>query len=357
MFRIKSALSGALTLALAISTVSCRSTSVSNASLSSDKQRAVQSPNQAAKIPQIVRFAVWLDVLDKDMAGMTPEASAEKLVAGSARSGVFNLQGLARLYSDTDPKFDKARKRFKALEDGIGAYIKWDDLLEKAKKNKSADGVLKKLNSKRAAAKEALEKVLVSEKYIPKDGGPGYLTEFRAFLYAFPWKTVDEDRKIMLSTLSAQLEEIKSTSYDFTHLENGNGIHEFRRKLRWFSMEARALNGLVVLKPIAEGCPVEAYKDLPTSEYAKSKYGVLPSSAIEADPVPLTPCLYVKIAAEIARIGAIKDGVEEVDNNTEAEASDGASHKEQDAVRAVLEEMLSKKVFDLLQAELALGSN
>ncbi|RYZ48312.1 MAG: PAS domain-containing protein, partial [Proteobacteria bacterium] len=274
----------------------------------------------------------------------------------SARNGVFNLQGLARLYEDTDSQFEKARKRFKALEDGIGGFAKWDELLEKAEKKSSDIDVIAKLKSKRSKARKDLEKLLVEEKFIRETKTEAtYLKTFRAFLLNRDWNTVAEDREIMLGKLSGQLQTIKSSTYDFTKLEEGNGIHEFRRKIRWFAMEARALNGLLILKPLTTVCPIEAYKDLPSSEWAKSKYGVLPPSQSETAPVAVTACLYVKMAKAIDDVGKIKDAVEEVDNNTAGDASDAASLDDQVAVNAIYNEMMKSRVFDLLTFQTRLG--
>jgi hypothetical protein len=350
---INALVSMSMVLALGAASFSCRSTG-SDATLSSSKQGAVDQ----AKLPQVQRFTIWLDVLDKDIEGFSPSESADKLLEGSARNGVFNLQGLARLYEDTDPQFEKARKRFKALEDGIGGFAKWDELLEKAEKKSSESDVIAKLRSKRTKARKDLEKLLVEEKFIRETKSEAtYLKTFRAFLLNREWNSVEEDRKIMLGKLSGQLQTIKSSVYDFTKLEEGNGIHEFRRKIRWFSMEARALNGLLVLKPATVPCPIETYKDLPTSEWAKSKYGVLPPSASETAPVAVTACLYVKMARAIDDVGKIKDAVEEVDNNTSGEASDAASLEDQALVKAIYNEMIKSRVFDLLQAELSVGLN
>jgi len=329
-----------------LAAVGCKSTG-GNSGVSSSN-RSSQST-----IPQVVRFTIWLDILDKDIGGNSPAKAADKLLDGSARAAVFNLQGLGRLYADTDSSFDKARKRFKALEDGIGGFEKWNDLYDKAKENGSSAGAIKKLETKRDAAKAALEAMLVSEKYIPADGSKGYLETFRSFLNKFPWKTPEEDRLIMLGKLKSELETVKTTQYDFTHLEEGNGIHEFRRKMRWISMEARALNGLVIHKPLADGCPVEVWKDLATSSYASSKYGALPPSAMEKSPTAVTPCLYVRIAKAIDQLGSIKDSLEAADNINEGEASDGSLPADQAAVQAILDEMLKNDLFGKLQAELS----
>lgn len=347
----KPLLKASMVLALGLASYSCRSTG-SDATLSSIKQSAMDQ----ASLPQVIRFTVWLDVLDKDIEGLSPSESADKLLEGSARNGVFNLQGLARLYEDTDPQFEKARKRFKALEDGIGGFAKWDELLEKAEKKSSEKDVIAKLKSKRSKARKDLEKLLVEEKFIRETKTEAtYLKTFRSFLINRDWNTVAEDREIMLGKLSGQLQTIKSSTYDFTKLEEGNGIHEFRRKIRWFAMEARALNGLLILKPSSTVCPIEAYQDLPSSEWAKSKYGVLPASKSETNPVALTACLYVKMAKAIDDVGKIKDAVEEVDNNTAGDASDAASLEDQASVKAIYNEMMKSRVFELLQAELSAG--
>ena len=59
----------------------------------------------------------------------------------------------------------------------------------------------------------------------------------------------------MAKRLGNQLSRIARTEFDLSKLEEGNGLHELRRELRWFLIEVQVLNGLVQFKP-GRRCPI-----------------------------------------------------------------------------------------------------
>ena len=346
---IKPLLCCGLFIVLSLPHLSCRSPGSNSATLGEvDGTRA----NEGA--PQIVRFTVLLDKLDKEMKGLAPKDAADRLVAGNARETAFSLQALGRIYESLDPQFSVIRKKFKRLEDGIGDYAKWVELLGKGQINNASAAVLEKLQKKRDAALIEMEKMLKDSEFVPADTAEiAYIQSLRNFLTAYKWRDAATDRQDMLAYLRNELEMIKTTRYDFSHLENGEGVHEFRRKMRWIPMEAKALNGMVTLKPTSVGCPIPIYASVVKDGVAKSKYGVLPSSANELNSITLTPCLYVQIAKLVDVVGAIKGDIEEEDNNTTAGAAlDSVKPADQAAVQKILDDTLSTNLFGLLQAEL-----
>ncbi len=353
MLMKKALVSGSLLLGLSLASA-CRSTESSG--LASELKGAQAQGASRSAQPQTLRFTILLDAVDKDIAGLSAQESSEKLLADSARNSVFLLQGLARLYEDEAAEFKSARKKFKALEDAIGGVAKWQELLDKADKSGAGPDVKQKLSTNLEKAQASLQKTLTKEDFIPgSQSKTPYIKGFRAFLANYPWKPVVEDRDVVIQKLIAQLDLIKGTAYDFTRLEEGNGIHEFRRKLRWFAMEAKSVNGLVLWKADAS-CPVPAYAALLSTSIAKSKYATLTPSTAETNPVYVTPCYFVRIAKAIDEIGNIKDDTEEEDNNSNAGvASDGASDEAQKAVEAVRQDLLQNRVYDVLKADLQAG--
>jgi hypothetical protein len=248
-------------------------------------------------------------------------------------------------------------KKFKKLEDGIGEYQKWSDLTAEAEKTGASEAVLTRLRTDRDNAKIALKKVLTTTEFVPADNTivPA-IQQLRTALNAYPaWKDVVSDRQDMLQKLIAELELIKSSQYDFTRLERGNGVHEFRRKMRWYSMESRALNGMVSLKSRDSVCPVPSYANMITNSIAGTKYAVLPGSASEPDPILVSPCLHIKVARLIEDVNQIKAKVEMADSLSEGEPQDLVSEADQRKLRAMLDDARNNRLFDLLQDELRVG--
>ena len=88
----------------------------------------------ATESPQRARFSRWINILDKTIKSSDDSSQvADRMVTGLNRIAAFNLQGLGRLYSGRDKKgrFVDLRFNFKKLEDAIGSYNKWKEILHK----------------------------------------------------------------------------------------------------------------------------------------------------------------------------------------------------------------------------------
>jgi hypothetical protein len=296
----------------------------------------------------------WLDLIEKDLVG-SPHDIPDILVAHNSRAVTFNIQALGRLYEDEDSIFDEMHKKFQKLEDDIGEYQKWKDLAEEGRAAGVSPDILKRLETNRDNGRAALEKTLVSTRFVATDpAGTAklYIPELRRKLQAYAWKDATADREDMRSRLIAELEVIRNAKYDFSHLEGNDGIHEFRRKMRWFSMEARALNGLVTLKPVSAPCPVPSYASIVNQPIAHSKYAVLPGAATEPNPFTLTPCLYVKVAKLIDDVNQVK-AKEELEDSLSEHPSNDSNPADQAKVEAMLRETVDNNLFGLLEEELA----
>ena len=305
---------------------------------------------------QIARFTVWLDLLDKDLLGLTPEEAPDRLVASKSRAITFNIQALGRLYASEDPAFERIRNKFKRLEDDIGTYQKWVDLDNDGREKGVSEVVQTRLTANRDAARIVLVNTLIANQFITVDSqSVPYNQELRTFLKNYPWKDAVSDRNMIMNKFIAELEKIRTTTYDFNKLEASRGVHDFRKDLRWISMETRGLNGLVTLKPRETACPIDVYANVPFTSIASTKYAVLPASANEPDTVTLTPCLYVQIARLVEDVNQVKARAELDDNLAEGESTDLVAPEEAAKVQAMLDTALSTQLFERLQEEFRAG--
>ena len=298
----------ALSFMSSVATVSsCRTTGSPQASKTLDS-----TPNPAPA----ARFVVWFqDLVPALDSGLSADQAADKLLQGDARIPAFNLQALGRLYESYDTRFKDMRKDFKNLEDGIGEYDKWSKVLSAGIANGATQAKIDELKAKKKEAKKKLKELLESKAWVVAQGDPK-LRQYRMMVEAYPWPTYDEDRQKVLAFLVAQLEKFKATEWDFSHLEHGNGLHEFRRELRWYLIEARVLNGLVTFLPPEQACQNPVYAPLVTAPIAQSKYGKLPRAAIETSPCFISQCLFLGSVTAVTEIGEIKDKAEQLLNTT-----------------------------------------
>ncbi|MBY0316252.1 MAG: hypothetical protein K2Q26_12065 [Bdellovibrionales bacterium] len=263
----------------------------------------------------IERFEKWFIILDRSLDDSLPkEEAALALTDDLSRIAAFNLQALAKIYKDEASLFPELREDAKDLEDAIGEFKKWDDMLEAAKKKGNLEKI-KSLTAKRQEGLTALGEVLYArnskgKSWLAKNATDTKISYYREKLSKYDWGSEEEDKSFVIRRLSKALKKISETDFDFTYLEEGDGLHEFRRELRWFAIEAQVLNGLVTFDP-ANTCTNSAYRPLLTQPIAKSKYATLPVNPKVGSPCRISKCLFLGVADLVDKVGKIKDDVEE----------------------------------------------
>lgn len=258
---------------------------------------------------QKARFAPWLQILRQTLSA-TPQVEelAIQLLTNRAREAAFHVQALGKLYQESDSDFEKLRKAAKRLEDAIGKYDKWTSILKYAKNPTTS--TRQKLEAKIVDAKSALVNLLVEEPWLPVSSG-SRLAKMESFIADYRWASYEEDRDLMLKALGKLAKETEDTEFDMGILEEGNGLHELRRQLRWITIGSKALNGLIVFKKNPRDCPIPFYKRLLDNKaLSESKYAQLPPSPTETKPCEISKCLYLALTDYIARLGDLKDSVE-----------------------------------------------
>lgn len=170
------------------------------------------------------------------------------LYKNGVRTTLFMLEALTRLHKTAfDEKlFEKWNKRFKKLEDVFGQIDEYDALEATFKSNKKVskeiikyysvhkENYLEKCN-RRLATKDWLnEKVLAFDQ------------KLNEFEITFDEHYISELRLAMVNEIDQILYFTLKSDYHFTKIEEQ--IHEIRRKLRWLSIYAQALCGLIQLK-------------------------------------------------------------------------------------------------------------
>lgn len=332
--------------AVLLTGVSCRTANEPNSAVKDD-------PQTTTRAAQLYRFDAWMDVIRDALSraeGETPNDVADKLISGPQRIASYNLQALGRLYGSEEEQFKQIRDDFKDMEDGIGTYDKWNNVLKKAQASGASAEVLAKLKNKRKKALDDLTTMLTEGAWLPPSGQDSRLDVTQAFLDGFAWKSYDDDRALMLQKLLKELKQIKSTAYDMTKLEEGDGLHELRRDWKWIAIEERVLNGMVTFRPNNQECPVPAYQDLVNQPIANSKYAKLPLAATETNPCLISQCLYLGLAQLIEDLGALKDKAEEI-LNTQADGQDSDAVPEE--IRAEAEGVYARLVATDLAGQMA----
>jgi len=309
-----------------------------------DTQSSGEDNLNAADAP-LARFAPYLKTLRSTLeSGQSSDQIAQTLLS-SGRPASFSLQALCRLYEKENDTFKTLRDDFKGLEDGIGQFDKWNGFYQAAVAQNKDAATLQRLKAQADAALVTFSQLLSSKGWVSADPAtPSLAAKHEAWLKAFAWKPRAEDRNVILKHLSKELDDLTTTQYDMKVLEEGNGVHELRRDLRWVLIEQLGLNGMITLNPAT--CAIPAYAALPTSD----RYTQLRSSALEPSPCQIDACVVAAAAKAVGNLGDLKDQAEEeVNLNGDA---DVVPLRLQPAAQAIYTEVTTNKLFEVYKAQL-----
>jgi hypothetical protein len=244
----------------------------------------------------------------------------DALIEIDARNQLFKLEGILRLYARAFPDLDRYRLVVKEIEDGLGGYSLAVDSLKFAKdkfkdenearapgaaRKAEQDKIIAALEKKKEAARVAFEKLANRSAFTVE------LPELRSALPStFVGWSASRDLAYVKSELQRPLRNVRERRFNFNHLEEGNGIHEFRRQLRWFPIVIDALDGLVVVGPNTPGaCPAPALESLAGSRAARHRYANPALRNPATHPCTISRCLLWQVVKTVDDIGRLKDEV------------------------------------------------
>lgn len=264
------------------------------------KMALAAGDKQTESIPR--RFLIPTHAaLDKLSVKLGSEAKVDYLVKEDLRGDAFRLQGLARLYREypESPKlFEAWWSTSKAIEDLMGDYGFKTDRVAFAAKVKAPEELVAHFQKK---ADKEKQKVIDQ---VDDDLG---LVDLQTKLSKVRWLTYEKDREFAVARIAEEARKIQKDlskgEYDLSELEKG--IHELRRDVRWISIYAAGLNGLVITSD--DGCPIQEYVPLLKSEYATGKFSKLGGPEEKIQPCPIPRCSYLALSRIVDLLGVIKD--------------------------------------------------
>jgi hypothetical protein len=319
--------------------------------------------------------------------------------SGNRRIGAFNFQALSKIYQNYPQKdakdfFKKTiRFEFKAIEDGIGAVDKWNEIIktlndnnstmekrETAKRNfkEAQDFLILVLTGKKSpllleSSDEDLKRLTQNfEKDKEKSlynklnwlDSPNLLQQLETDIYNYPFLDYNEDRPFVIKHLIKNLEKINSTDFDFDYLENTKskkGLHEFRRELHWFSIKLSNLNGVIVFSDSQSGqaakCPNPDLMYLLDDEKLKSSpYTKLPPIGFKGqESCFISKCLFYNLSKTIDEVGTLKDEVEKL--NYIKDLDNKTPKKYGKAMKSIYMDFKNSKTLELLIKEMKSCNN
>lgn len=242
------------------------------------------------------------DLLTKASSQENP---AYWLYKHDARTSLFMLEALTRLHNKAfDEKlFDKWNKRFKKLEDLLGQIDLYDSLGTEFKKNKKIPkDVIKYFTVNVANYSEKCNQRLREKDWLG-DKMKSFNYKLSEFAVEYNREYADELKFAMRDELDAILNFGLKYNYEFTKVEEQ--VHELRRKLRWISIYAQALQGLVQLKKSEKK---KAYEiKYFTKDILGSAFNKLPAQPKNVSVIEFDSNSFYALSWLINQLGALKD--------------------------------------------------
>jgi hypothetical protein len=247
----------------------------------------------------------------KQLEELLSKAKAQKqpglfFYQNKGRNILFNVEALCRIFRLTRSKkfYDKWYREFKMLEDIMGSMDHNEAMWNEFSKYKELKIASENLYHKRFVEIEKyFGEVLLNEGWL----SGLRINEFRSELteQSFPddKKVASEIATFIVDEMSVLEKEYKKGKLDISKLEEG--VHEFRRKLRWISIYAQVLNGLVQLRHVRVFD--KAMEKYCTPEIMKSPFNLLPKAPQNIAPIYIQSQYFYALSWLIAELGTIKD--------------------------------------------------
>ena len=249
-------------------------------------------------------------VYSKQLQNLLVKASKQKnpalwLYKNDARTVLFMLEALTRIHSKAFKKkiFSKWNKRFKKLEDLFGEVDEYYVFENELKLNKKVSK--KALKYFTVNTNNYIQKC--NQRLIDKDWLNNKLLVFdiknSKFDVEYNQVNLIQLKHSILNEIAAIIHFIKSIDCHFTKLEEE--VHELRRKLRWLSIYAQALDGLIQLKkPAKKSKHTINYF---AKEILNSPYNILPIKPKDLPNIEFNSDSFYALSWIIKDLGKLKD--------------------------------------------------
>lgn len=287
------------------------------------------------------RFGAQLDRARAALGtSVAPEAHgvdalrAQALYRANLRTPLFMLEGLSRLALGTggDPDvFEPLQRDVKVIEDTLGEVDYWWVVADKARGwNLPAEFLRHVEEQHRVACGRVMgwleARAWVDHRYLPQEGEVRLrVNRIGRDLVDTRWLSDRKERRALAEFLHGRAlsTERAARSLDMADIEHG--LHELRRRLRWLSIYATALDGSVQLDQAAKA--PKGWAKYMTPAVVNNPFNALPKGDPAVVPVTIPAPLFYALSWLIAELGALKDRAQWTEAVTHGLAASGLTGK------------------------------
>lgn len=252
-------------------------------------------------------FTVNIDLLKKVL--LSPAAKknpADALYHNKSRTVLFRLEALSRICRSIYGKkiFKESFEAFKSMEDGLGAIEYYDDFCSEFSLNKSLPKKFVNYYSFGIEVeKDKLNKKISENNYCSDI----FLKKINTTLSEVKWLSANDERNAFINFLIKQCRKIRealdSGELNFSDLEGG--VHEVRRKIRWLSIYAAVVNGIIQLKKNKVVIP--GFKNYLTPEIINLPFNKMPPAVKGIKSIYIQSDNFYALSWIINELGILKD--------------------------------------------------
>ena len=252
-------------------------------------------------------FKIHIDDFNRLLNKVRKEKSpGTSFYKSGARAIIFRLGALCRIYRKIDNRktFDKWYKIFKELEDLLGSMDHNEAMLTEFSRIKPLKDQAEKIFGERFREQSSfLETFLHEKEWLNRK----MMRDFANEIDLNENHVEEEERKMIALFLISEMNELereyRKGKIDITHLESG--IHEFRRKLRWLSIYAVSLNGLIQLRKVRVMDDIQSEYCVP--EIVNSPFNILPAVPKGMRTLQIQSTPFYSLSWLIQYLGELKD--------------------------------------------------
>jgi len=257
-----------------------------------------------------LRFEYFLKQLEELLVKSSKQKNPGLwLYQNNARTPLFMLEGLAKLYSGihNEKKFEKLKAHFKLLEDAIGQIDYYDAFAKEFVANKKMPAVITNYLQAQSREKiQSLNEILTEKDWL---GGDNIrIRKIRKKLSNADWQDEKEDvesiQQFYITAINKILEFINEKNFHFTDIEKD--VHEFRRMIRWLSIYPQALRGCIQLSKPKAATPKYLTKYL-TKAITSSPFNIMADAAGLKHFLLFDQNRFYALSWMIAELGNLKD--------------------------------------------------
>lgn len=250
-----------------------------------------------------IRFDIQLTKVENIISSCTNEKDkALCLFKKDLRTPFFMMEALSRMFGklEFEKPFIKWEKRTKLLEDKLGMvdYAIW--LKDECSKRKIlTQDMTNYFNKMLQNALQDLTLVLDEGDWLNGQR----IAKMRRKLRDL--KGVSKADKKIKEFYLKQVDDLFSTHQDCTYQDIENDLHELRRKLRWLSIYAHALQGTVAMNETTE--PSSVQKKYLNKKVVSSPFNILPQHNDIQACVYMDKNSFLVLNSVISQLGSLKD--------------------------------------------------